>query len=875
MNNTPKIDPIPNKHKTQQSRGKRKLFIIAGISLIALSTIVIVVIVGGLLLRSRSNNDGKIRIEGVQPEISDELNKTLVYSSNGGEQSYYSPNIDVLIKYNVNEFNLSESTRSVFIDIPSLNLTERLNVNGRLYISTTGELNENPNKYHADYYKSLNDNVTVEDEKVDGEVSITKLNYEQKSYLENTPATEVNRLIISMRVNSDYVVIDFKYSSTFDISKYEESLINLIKNTQVKPTNISKDILLKIENPGISIKLDKTKWEIGSKRPDYGSATFLANKFETNPAYKFSVIGITLEGTFNTNSDINQLANRNLDADKKYQTGFELIDSPEEIEINGSKYITYTYKYTPSTTLGTLKRTVYIGYNTEKRYAIIIATREPFYSDEAARSEGGKELVDAVKTIEITSDSGSENTNSGVSLVDGSIVEFEKSAILGKLATVRIFNQKCVDIVVGNIPELPTISGKTYSDICTAGLGSGFYINSEGYVVTNSHVANANPIDIVSLSKSKGATDYFTAFMTDMVKYLETKQPGISSKLTAEQAQYLAFDGLVSYVKANKIKLNVRSNVNYVEREVFKYANSGTKIDLENKDNQFKAEIAATNNIDSQIAIALAKAKKDQNAGISIPDITVLKLSGASNPVTLGLADPATIISGQKIQVIGFPGAANNNELFSKEAAAISTLTNGTVSAVKPNTTNTFNLVQIDASTSHGNSGGPIINTNADVIAILTYGISKESSADFNAGVSVEELTKLMNANNIKANQSESTKFIHSALDKLAKEHYKGAIDDMKSAIALNSQVNSVLEPLIKISEGKIAEGADKTPALNIGGLELDGTALAIISIALVIIVCGVFLLIFVFIINLISKGRSNNKKFDPSTINLTQGTAQ
>src|SRR5690606_29492140 len=96
-----------------------------------------------------------------------------------------------------------------------------------------------------------------------------------------------------------------------------------------------------------------------------------------------------------------------------------------------------------------------------------------------------------------------------------------------------------------------------------------------------------------------------------------------------------------------------------------------------------------------------------------------------------------------------------------------------------------YNLIQIDTSVSGGNSGGPILNRNGEVVGLTTYKISQGNSADFNAGVSVDELTKMVKENKISLALGDVSGYITSGVSKYEKAYYKLAVSDFKKAIEL------------------------------------------------------------------------------------------
>ena len=99
-------------------------------------------------------------------------------------------------------------------------------------------------------------------------------------------------------------------------------------------------------------------------------------------------------------------------------------------------------------------------------------------------------------------------------------------------------------------------------------------------------------------------------------------------------------------------------------------------------------------------------------------DIALLKAQGDYNSLNLENSDDVQI--GEKVIAIGNPLGLQ----FS--------VSQGIVSAVHRQGTNGLNAyIQTDAALNPGNSGGPLINTNGEVIGINNYKIGSSESLGF------------------------------------------------------------------------------------------------------------------------------------------------
>jgi hypothetical protein len=309
---------------------------------------------------------------------------------------------------------------------------------------------------------------------------------------------------------------------------------------------------------------------------------------------------------------------------------------------------------------------------------------------------------------------------------------------------------------------------------------------------------------------------------------------------------------------------------NFIAKSEKDFQIDKTDLRLINTNDVYLAQTIAAKELQSQYKSLI---NTNKPASISVPDLTILKVNSQnSNFPGLKLADYNTISTSQEIVAIGFPGAAHNQSLFSSNASNISTVTKGTISAIKPNTTNSFKLIQIDASISHGNSGGPILNSIGEVVGVSTYGVnSKEQSADFNAGVSVEEVEKFLKANNIKNEVGEVSNLISKGLNNFTEGYFSQAKENFQRAISLYSPSSEVLTPLINISTQNIEKGLDRKVETDKGKVEstqskslIPNFELSTQNIVIILVLLGlgfICLIIFILILKVAFGGKSKQQQ--------------
>jgi len=235
-------------------------------------------------------------------------------------------------------------------------------------------------------------------------------------------------------------------------------------------------------------------------------------------------------------------------------------------------------------------------------------------------------------------------------------------------------------------------------------------------------------------------------------------------------------------------------------------------IEVINTTSHFKASLINSNEISSGI-----KAYIEEETGMS--DVSDLALIKTDEPINY----PAIPVNsnnytvGQEIYVVGFPGIADDQELVGAAAVLNSTVTKGTISAIKPNSASTFDLLQVDASVDNGNSGGPIIDSDGYVIGVATYGLDS-GSGNYNMGISGEELQNFLNSNSLDFGINSERKILEEALSDISLSYYSRAKEKIEGILLNQSSLDVVLQPFVDLCDSKIANGEDKTPFIDING---------------------------------------------------------
>ena len=384
--------------------------------------------------------------------------------------------------------------------------------------------------------------------------------------------------------------------------------------------------------------------------------------------------------------------------------------------------------------------------------------------------------------------------------------ESAQLATLVRPSVAMVLNRYCAELKFLEAPNFP-LSGKNYP-FCFVSVGTGFFVNKDGYLATNGHVVKNLPLTTIYYTVNSGnldplLTDFLEVYLSQASKTTVTREAVIKrikdSHGNKESIYQLA--GLIGELyKKNYLKLNNEKNQYFLQ--------------LGNNTAQVVSDgVIISEDVVSADYIDVNYSEPNDQTGFVSSDVALLKANGKIFPaLPLGQADD--VVVGSNLQVIGFPGAAMGAKAMVVDTSSNSepTITKGVVSAIKEAKGDKRKLIQTDAAINHGNSGGPAITESGKVIGIATYGITPDQeSGSYNFLRDIQDLKDLMVKNNVTDDTGEVYGLWKSGLENYWLSYFKYAKNDFEKLKNIYP-IHPMVEKYLKESSEKFGTVEDKTP---------------------------------------------------------------
>jgi len=347
---------------------------------------------------------------------------------------------------------------------------------------------------------------------------------------------------------------------------------------------------------------------------------------------------------------------------------------------------------------------------------------------------------------------------------------------------------------------------------------------------------------------------------SDVSNYLEGEYGyGVMSQITEEQYYSIVLELLYNMYESSYIITTQDSRQLYVQgNDVFSF-NYETR-QLINTSSHYSATLVNSNKISDGMEAYLL----EEVTATEVADLAVIRTEQPINLPSIPVQYQG-LLTGQQIYVIGYPGLVDNEEFTDISTIYSSTVTQGTISAIKPNSNNTFDLLQIDASVEHGNSGGPIVSDEGTVVGIATYGLASSGSGNYNAGVGSKAISEFLTQSGVITSTNEERDLLSMALVDISNSYYSKAEEKLQSLVDNQDSLGVTINPFIELCQSKIAAGEDKNPIFDLSNWQ----TIIIPLMVLILIVMGIILIM------LVKRGKNNKKDVTTKTVETPQVPTQ
>ncbi len=342
-------------------------------------------------------------------------------------------------------------------------------------------------------------------------------------------------------------------------------------------------------------------------------------------------------------------------------------------------------------------------------------------------------------------------------------------------AVVRIGASRCANVSI-KMPGETADLGR----ICTAAIGSGSFVSKDGYVATNGHVTRLpGKLLLDAYYLNDRDKNSFQNKALKLLGYLVNLDV-----ITASQKQAI-IDGLNAGDKqAQSIVMSLGSTFP-ASSLVFSDDKASYALQTGNKPMRIKSDYSGFELNESVIDAKFVDANFDEGLdlkGVSLyenrtgkSDVSILKANG--NFPIINLGSISGLSEGDLITAIGFPAFVDGG-LFTTRSRTVPTVTQGRViSIASDNQKYSGNkLIATTTQISGGNSGGPAIDKDGNMVGLNTYGMLKCSDQKcFGDGTvrDVADYQALLAKNNIQldTNSEISTEW-QKGLEAFDKEDY-------------------------------------------------------------------------------------------------------
>jgi serine protease Do len=359
----------------------------------------------------------------------------------------------------------------------------------------------------------------------------------------------------------------------------------------------------------------------------------------------------------------------------------------------------------------------------------------------------------------------------------------------GKLAlNDAAIDQAAVNLMLDN-PDAYFVPGTTRvsDDLAVVSSGTGFFATEDGYLVTAAHVVSASKDDI-------------RALITDLEK--------APARLAEGRTEVQRIVREKSGITLNDSQLD--KMISWQQRWVDKYT-TVDKVDATYYLASGSAVQAGHNLLSTGTRLSLVTAEPIAPGR----DIAVMKADVTSVPA-LALAT-GTPSAGAAAYIVGYPRRGYLEEAPHLDATVVPTLSSGALQDQR-SMEGGWTALGTTAQVTHGNSGGPVLDSRGRVLGVLSFIITNNKGAEEGPGffVPIDIVRETLAKASVKPAAGTLTSLYYQALSQDDFHHYRHELA-LLSQVQTRSPWHAYVKDAVTTTQSAVLSGKDETPPVLTG----------------------------------------------------------
>jgi serine protease Do len=318
-------------------------------------------------------------------------------------------------------------------------------------------------------------------------------------------------------------------------------------------------------------------------------------------------------------------------------------------------------------------------------------------------------------------------------------------------------------------------------------VGSGFFVTSDGVLVTNAHVVEADGDELKKEFASDGLKDKLPDIIKEGFGTLNEEDRQYASEWLNNDANgKLALQGIIAFLAPRTDVTDARADLGVADV-------SGQAGTLE------RPQLMHAHTLPRGVG-----SSKDE-------DVALLKVDGVGfHTIPLAVDEPQIE---ESVFAVGFPGDSTFSATFDQKERPESTVTDGKVNAIKAMSNYAYSAIQMSATIHPGNSGGPVLDHFGRVVGISTFGLRDAEGHEIsgtNFAIPISVAKRFLNQAGVTAAESDTTLHYRRALMMEQVNHFSKARAELESVLRDRPTDAIALREMERVKRA-ISDGQDRT----------------------------------------------------------------